>query len=141
MCPLWFSRCAYSDSWKCLLWLFRCASSDSWDMLPLLVETCHLWVLRCIPNLIFWMIQMCLFRFLRCASSESSLWKNFFPVSLRWEFIKETKKVRKQENKETRARPRKWSSSWSSSCFLIFFYKFPPLIVSVCVSAILKLVV
>ena len=55
----------------------------------------------------------------------------YFP-HLRWEFIKENKKVRKQENKKTRTRPRKWSRkkesfsffswslSWSCSCFLFF---------------------
>ena len=54
----------------------------------------------------------------------------------RWESIKENKKVRKQENKKTRTRPRKWSRkkesffffswslSWSSSCFLVFLIAF-----------------
>ena len=68
---------------------------------------------------------------------------------LRWEFIRENKKVRKKENTKARTRPRKWSRkkgkffSWSLSCssscflgrvlvfmlfyFLVFFFKFPPL--------------
>ena len=59
----------------------------------------------------------------------------------RWEFIKENKKVRKQENKWSRKKEFfflgrffgrvlvflfSWALSWSSSCFLVFFYKFPP---------------
>ena len=52
----------------------------------------------------------------------------------RWEFIKENKKVRKQEKKErrkkTRIRPRKKSVLvFLFSYFLVFFFKFPPLIV------------
>ena len=41
-------------------------------------------------------------------------------ADLRWEFIKENKKVRKQENKESFFFF-SWSLSWASSCFLSCF--------------------
>ena len=50
--------------------------------------------------------------------------------SLRWEFIKENKKVRKQENKNSAKKATKIKRINSFSCcltFLFFFYKFPPL--------------
>ena len=51
---------------------------------------------------------------------------------LRWEFIRENKKVRKKENTKARTRPRKLSRkkesffffSWSSSCFLTSLFSF-----------------
>ena len=62
--------------------------------------------------------------FLKCTFSMDP-----YICLLRWEFIKENKKVWKQEGKKTRTRLRKWSRkkesfscslSWSSSCLLIF---------------------
>ena len=51
--------------------------------------------------------------------------KVYKPLTQRWEFIKENKKARKQENKNSPKKKRKTFFSWSSSCFVVFFYKFP----------------
>ena len=70
----------------------------------------------------------------------SCLFAYFF---LRWEFIKENKKVRKQEKKgkqelgqESDQEKRKFFLfflvEFLFSYFLVFFYKFPPLLVNSC---------
>ena len=88
------------------------------------------------------------FSFVLCPLLDSWIFNMVNQDHLRWEFIKENKKVRKQEKKEKRTRPRKWPSkkekrengqenkkvwsgslSWSSSfflfsCFLTFLFSF-----------------
>ena len=74
-----------------------------------------------------------------CSTLDSTETKRLGTIETRWEFIKENKKVRKQEldeenyqennNLTKKATKKKEKTfSWSSSCFLIFFYKFPPLL-------------
>ena len=58
----------------------------------------------------------------------------YYTLIQRWAFVKENKKVKKQELDQEKMKVFfffSWSLSWSSSCFLVsyflvFFYKFPP---------------
>ena len=64
----------------------------------------------------------------------STIWSGVFQLEFRWEFIKQNKKVRKQENKKKRkktwTRPRKWSRKKESFFFflgrdLVYFFSWP----------------
>ena len=50
----------------------------------------------------------------------------FILLFLRWEFIKEIKKVRKQENKNSTKKASFCFLNFLFSYFPVFFYKFPP---------------
>ena len=53
------------------------------------------------------------------------------PDQLRWEFIKENKKVRKQELDQESCQENKNSTKkeFLFYCFLVFFYKLPPMVI------------